>query len=832
MISQSRLDIGIEVNVGSHKVRVDRFLAAGGFAEIYEVIFIELLNEFDESSSANNLKPGSKACLKRVLVRGTEGLGELRAEVEVMRRLKGRAGVVQYYDSNAVRKKSHPNALSTETLDLEFNSSEFEVLLLMELCPNGSLLDYMNERLNTRLQESEIWRILYDISIGVAQMHYLKDPLIHRDLKIENILVDAESNFKLCDFGSAKSISALAVTPEEISRQAKEILSHTTPQYRSPEMIDLYRRLPINEKSDIWALGVLLYKMLFYVTPFESQGQFAILHSEYVFPPSNYSQGLIQLITAMLMESPYLRPNIYQVVSYLCQMKQKTVPIQDIYGQGNFDWKAFSDYRQKLNQLQNGIVQLNQSFSQDKKGTVDINEAIDLDLKKRLLTDIPFTSGQQRYHQFTGEINRILSTGNEVEGHKDQRNFYTVPKLTVEHHQEHNNNINMIPFHGDSSREIYEQSKQELSKSTANMERNMPNYAFQPVTNSNSIPQHRSMQHIAPTPHFFQGITPAFDSHTSTIITNAQNGGLNQGPISNLKRMSNANARPSDYELAVNKPQASTPIPQIGRLSDTGCKRPQISDDRSIGYPERQRNDQLTEKNIVRDYSRGHNTKESGINDAAAGSLTVGRSMSLSAITNDDSSKLHPKSTNGRHFSAETQRRPNYPENLFDDNTEDLGDVSVEEYSITNIVGERDSRASSSKHNTTQKEPKTTTQPRKSLNLDYQEINFNKDVDHGKARYTRPGSAFRHSHSHHNGLPYNGDKRSQDLERVTNRAKSKSYVEEELTDRTKSARQNYGGVRQSLDLEAARREAIRDSIPHNSSSKKANFFSLFKSEKR
>jgi AP2-associated kinase len=55
-------------------------------------------------------------------------------------------------------------------------------------------------------------------------------------------------------------------------------------QYRSPEMIDVYRKQPIDEKSDIWALGVFLYKLCYYTTPFEEVGQMAILNATYKFP--------------------------------------------------------------------------------------------------------------------------------------------------------------------------------------------------------------------------------------------------------------------------------------------------------------------------------------------------------------------------------------------------------------------------------------------------------------------------------------------------------------------------------------------------------------------
>jgi AP2-associated kinase len=81
-------------------------------------------------------------------------------------------------------------------------------------------------------------------------MHDLKPPLLHRDLKVENILQATATSFKLCDFGSAAPASSRSPsTTHEIQALEADLNRHTTLQYRAPEMIDVYLRRPIDEKS-------------------------------------------------------------------------------------------------------------------------------------------------------------------------------------------------------------------------------------------------------------------------------------------------------------------------------------------------------------------------------------------------------------------------------------------------------------------------------------------------------------------------------------------------------------------------------------------------------
>ncbi|XP_019744044.1 BMP-2-inducible protein kinase [Hippocampus comes] len=284
--------------VGRYQVTVEELVAEGGFS----VVFLARTHS------------GIRCALKRMYVNNVPDLNVHKREITIMKELSGHKNIVGYLDS----------AVNT------VSDSVWEVLILMEYCKAGQVVKQMNQRLNVGFTEAEVLHIFCDTCEAVARLHQCKTPVIHRDLKVENILLNDQGSYVLCDFGSATH-KVLQPHKDGVTAVEDEIKKYTTLSYRAPEMINLYAGKAITTKADIWALGCLLYKLCFFSLPF-GESQVAICDGTFIVPDnSKFSLKLHCLIRYMLEPDQEKRPDIYQVSYFAFKFARRDCPVPNIF---------------------------------------------------------------------------------------------------------------------------------------------------------------------------------------------------------------------------------------------------------------------------------------------------------------------------------------------------------------------------------------------------------------------------------------------------------------------------------------------------------------------
>ncbi|NXG57403.1 BMP2K kinase, partial [Hemiprocne comata] len=247
-------------------------------------------------------------------VNNVPDLNVCKREITIMKELSGHKNIVSYLDCAV-------NSVSDNV---------WEVLILMEYCRAGQVVNQMNQRLQTGFTESEVMRIFCDTCEAVARLHQCKTPIVHRDLKVENVLLNDSGNYVLCDFGSATN-RYLNPQKDGVNVVEEEIKKYTTLSYRAPEMVNLYGGKPITTKADIWALGCLLYKLCFFCLPF-GESQVAICGGSFTIPDSSrYSHSIHCLIRYMLEPDQEQRPDIFQVSYFAFKLAKKDCPVSNIH---------------------------------------------------------------------------------------------------------------------------------------------------------------------------------------------------------------------------------------------------------------------------------------------------------------------------------------------------------------------------------------------------------------------------------------------------------------------------------------------------------------------
>ncbi|XP_067601491.1 serine/threonine-protein kinase Nek1 isoform X4 [Pseudorca crassidens] len=194
----------------------------------------------------------------------------------------------------------HPNIVQYRE-SFEENGSLY---IVMDYCEGGDLFKRINAQKGILFQEDQILDWFVQICLALKHVHDRK--ILHRDIKSQNIFLTKDGTIQLGDFGIARVLNSTV----ELVRTCIG-----TPYYLSPEICE---NKPYNNKSDIWALGCVLYEMCTLKHAFEA-GNMKNLVLKIIsgsFPPVSlhYSYDLRSLLSQLFKRNPRDRPSVNSIL--------------------------------------------------------------------------------------------------------------------------------------------------------------------------------------------------------------------------------------------------------------------------------------------------------------------------------------------------------------------------------------------------------------------------------------------------------------------------------------------------------------------------------------
>uniref|UniRef100_A0A8C9DQR8 non-specific serine/threonine protein kinase n=1 Tax=Prolemur simus TaxID=1328070 RepID=A0A8C9DQR8_PROSS len=245
-------------------------------------------------------KIGEGSFGKAVLVKSTEdGRQYVIKEINISR-MSSKEREESRREVAVLANMKHPNIVQYKE-SFEENGSLY---IVMDYCEGGDLFKRINAQKGILFQEDQILDWFVQICLALKHVHDRK--ILHRDIKSQNIFLTKDGTVQLGDFGIARVLNSTV----ELARTCIG-----TPYYLSPEICE---NKPYNNKSDIWALGCVLYEMCTLKHAFEA-GSMKNLVLKIIsgsFPPVSlhYSYDLRSLLSQLFKRNPRDRPSVNSIL--------------------------------------------------------------------------------------------------------------------------------------------------------------------------------------------------------------------------------------------------------------------------------------------------------------------------------------------------------------------------------------------------------------------------------------------------------------------------------------------------------------------------------------
>lgn len=250
----------------------------------YELIQFVGSGSFGEVWVAYDIETDVEVAIKIYISMDAQGLSDFKKEFQLS---------FNFHHTNLL----HANYLGV-------NTEDNRPYLVMPYCPEGSVMSRCG-----LMSEDQMWMFIRDVASGLAYLHSQNPPIIHQDIKPDNILIMSNGDYVITDFGISKQLRS------SLRKSAASLNSAGAVSYMGPERFS--KQFQSIKASDIWSLGAAIYELATGDLPFCGMGgSLQKKGAEIPELPEQYSDDLNRVFSACLALETWDRPTAAQLCEY------------------------------------------------------------------------------------------------------------------------------------------------------------------------------------------------------------------------------------------------------------------------------------------------------------------------------------------------------------------------------------------------------------------------------------------------------------------------------------------------------------------------------------